>query len=118
MKQAKLHVCRTISVLGKLFSGVFLCLFFVQGAIAQKVWTLDIATDPAAASFNVDVLKTLSIGDTFELRVDKDFIYTIRIDATGMAENGDLTWFGSIQDTGLDYAIACPCLPCRVIISS
>jgi len=105
MKQAKLHVCRTISVLGKLFSGVFLCLFFVQGAIAQKVWTLDIATDPAAASFNVDVLKTLSIGDTFELRVDKDFIYTIRIDATGMAENGDLTWFGSIQDTGLDYAI-------------
>jgi len=105
MKQAKLHVCRTISVLGKLFSGVFLCLFFVQGAIAQKVWTLDIATDPAAASFNVDVLKTLSIGDTFELRVDKDFIYTIRIDATGMAENGDLTWFGSIQDTGLDYAM-------------
>jgi len=105
MKPAKLHVCRTISVLGKLFSGVFLCLFFVQGAIAQKVWTLDIATDPAAASFNVDVLKTLSIGDTFELRVDKDFIYTIRIDATGMAENGDLTWFGSIQDTGLDYAI-------------
>jgi len=105
MKPAKLHVCRTISVLGKLYSGVFLCLFFVQGAIAQKVWTLDIATDPAAASFNVDVLKTLSIGDTFELRVDKDFIYTIRIDATGMAENGDLTWFGSIQDTGLDYAI-------------
>ena len=105
MKPAKLHVCRTISVLGKLFSGVFLCLFFVQGAIAQKVWTLDIATDPAAASFNVDVLKTLSIGDTFELRVDKDFIYTIRIDATGMAENGDLTWFGSIQDTGLDYAM-------------
>jgi len=105
MKPAKLHVCRTISVLGKLYSGVFLCLFFVQGAIAQKVWTLDIATDPAAASFNVDVLKTLSIGDTFELRVDKDFIYTIRIDATGMAENGDLTWFGSIQDTGLDYAM-------------
>lgn len=80
-------------------------MFFVQGAIAQKVWTLDIATDPAAASFNVDVLKTLSLGDTFELRVDKDFIYTIRIDETGMAENGDRTWFGSIQDTGLDYAL-------------
>ncbi len=72
--------------------------------MAQRVWILDIATDPAEASFNVDVLKTLSVGESFELRVDRDVIYSVRIDETGMAENGDRTWFGSIENVGLDYS--------------
>jgi len=90
---------------GMLIPTTLLWLLLAESVMAQKVWILDIATDPAEASFNVDVLKTLSVGESFELRVDRDVIYSVRIDETRMAENGDRTWFGSIENVGLDYSL-------------
>ena len=90
---------------GMLIPTTLLWLLLAESVMAQKVWILDIATDPAEASFNVDVLKTLSVGESFELRVDRDVIYSVRIDETRMAENGDRAWFGSIENVGLDYSL-------------
>jgi len=94
---------------GRAFSLGCLCLILSfthsHQVWAQAVWRIDVAGTPATGIFDVATLKSLSIGDTFELRVDKTSIYTIRIDELGVSENGNRIWYGSITDTGLDYAL-------------
>ena len=47
----------------------------------------------------------MSIGDIFELRVNETAVYSIQIDEIGSSNNGDRSWYGSITNTGLDYAL-------------
>ena len=92
-------------IIGKLFSTVFLCLVFYPGANAQSVWILDVAGSLPTGYLDVGVLKEMKVGDTFNLRVDRSSIYPIQIDEVGFSNNGDRSWYGSINNTGLDYAI-------------
>ena len=90
---------------GKFFSMVFLCMVFIPGANAQIVWSLDLAGTLPTGYLDVGVLQEMSVGDTFDLRVDRSFIYPIQIDEVLVANNGDRSWYGSISNTGLDYAM-------------
>lgn len=100
---------RLFFFVGRAISLLCLCLVlsltYPPQVVAQEVWRIDVASTPATGIFDVATLKALAIGDTFDLRVDKTSIYTIRIDELGVSENGDLIWYGSITDTGLDYAL-------------
>jgi hypothetical protein len=89
---------------GRAFFLALLCLLYSQNAWAQKVWRIDVADSPATGFLNVTALETLSIGDIFDLRVDRNEIYSIRLDQKDVSVNGDRSWHGSIIDTGLDYA--------------
>jgi len=81
-----------------------LCLCFMQSVNAQNVWILDVASSPATGILKLSALKEMSAGETFDLRVNRTAVYPIRIDEIGYAENGDQSWYGSITNTGLDYA--------------
>lgn len=83
---------------------LLLCLCFMPSVNAQNVWILDVASSPATGILKLSALKEMTVGETFELRVNRTAVYPIRIDETGFAENGDQSWFGSITNTGLDYA--------------
>jgi len=83
---------------------LLLCLCFMPSVNAQNVWILDVASSPATGILKLSALKEMTVGETFELRVNRTAVYPIRIDETGFAENGDQSWYGSITNTGLDYA--------------
>ena len=76
----------------------------MQSVNAQNVWILDVASSPATGILKLSALKEMSAGETFDLRVNRTAVYPIRIDEIGYAENGDQSWYGSITNTGLDYA--------------
>lgn len=93
---------------GKHLVPVLACVFLPVLANAQ-VWRIDLA-DPAIdtddmAALDVALLKTLHLGDTFDIQVDSSDSYNIRLDGTEDMSNGDRTWYGSITSTGLDYAL-------------
>jgi hypothetical protein len=85
---------------------VFACLPL---AATAQVWRIDLG-DPATdtddmAALDVALLKTLKLGDTFDIQVDSVDSYNVRLDGTEDMGNGDRTWYGSITTTGLDYAL-------------
>lgn len=94
---------------GRAFSLVCLCLilsfFHSQHVWAQEVWNIDETSIPATGTLDINALEAMSVGDTFDLRVDQISIYPILIDQLSVSENGDRSWFGSITSTGLDYAL-------------
>jgi len=83
---------------------LLLCLCFMPSANAQNVWILDVASSPATGILKLSALKEMTAGETFDFRVNRTAVYPIRIDEIGFAENGDQSWYGSITNTGLDYA--------------
>jgi hypothetical protein len=96
---------RLDTIIGKLFSMIFLCLLFIPGANAQNVWILDVAGTLPTGYLDAGVLKEMTVGDTFNLRVDRSSIYPIQIEEVRFSDNGDQSWYGSINNTGLDYAM-------------
>ena len=67
---------------------LLLCLCFMPSANAQNVWILDVASSPATGILKLSALKEMTVGETFELRVNRTAVYPIRIDETGFAEIG------------------------------
>jgi len=88
-----------------LMSVVVLILSFTVSAQENAPWTLDQFTGFAQANLDLDALESMQIGDEFELQVSEAEQYTIRIDNFFTLSNGDRSWYGSIQNTGLDYAL-------------
>ncbi len=95
---------RAVAPFRSVLTVLLLCLCFVESVQAQSVWILDVASSPATGILRLSALEEMSVGETFELRVNRTAVYPIRIDEVGYAENGDKSWYGSITNTGLDYA--------------
>ena len=101
----KIPYFRLDVITGKLFSIIFLCLLLIQGVNAQSVWILDVAGTLPTGYLDAGALKGMAVGDTFNLRVDRSSIYPIQIEEVRFSNNGDQSWYGSISNTGLDYAM-------------